>query len=74
MSMSIGATYLKVAIEDDDAGARTLMFTRLTIGVLNMVIASRTHCVNYVYGAIEICTALLFWKTLDDPAKKKKRA
>jgi hypothetical protein len=73
LSMSVGATYLKAAIEDDDSAASTLVFTRLTIGILNMVIASRSHCVNYIYGAIEIVTALLFMKTLDAPAGKKTR-
>ncbi len=72
VSIAMGTTYLKTAIEDDDAGARTLTFTRTILGVLNMVIASRTHCVNYLYGAIEILTALLFWKTLDHPSKKKR--
>jgi len=74
MSIAAGATYLKAAIEDDDSAASNLVFTRLTIGILNMVIASRSHCVNYIYGAIEIVTALLFMKTLDAPAAKKKRS
>jgi hypothetical protein len=73
LSMAVGATYLKAAIEDDDAAAKTLVFTRLTLGVLNMVIASRTHCVNYIFGAYEIATALLFIKTLELPSKKKQR-
>lgn len=71
LSISVGATYLKTAIENDDAGARTLTFVRTVIGVLNMVIAARSHCVNYLYGASELITALLFLKTLDTPKREK---
>lgn len=71
LSMAVGVTYLKATIQDDDSAAKTLTFTRLTIGVLNMVIASRSHCVNYIYGAFEILTALFFYKTLEDAAAGK---